>query len=215
MSGARRPPRSRPDRSFEAAAGPFAIVCGIDEAGRGPLAGPVVAAAVILPAALPDALAGAIDDSKTLNRARRERLLPDIRAHAVAVGVGHAEVAEIDRLNIHHATLLAMARAFTALALPVDRALVDGRFAPELPCTVETIIKGDGRSLSIAAASIVAKVERDRVMHALALEHPEYGWERNAGYPTAEHLAALVRFGPTAHHRASFAPVSQQLALSV
>lgn len=212
----RRPaaPRQRPDRALEIAAGPGLLVCGIDEAGRGPLAGPVVAAAVILPDVLPPEIAAAIDDSKRLPREERERLCPEIRALAVAVGVGRAEVAEIDRLNIHHATLLAMSRAYAALSRAADRALVDGRFAPRLPCPVETVVKGDARCLSIAAASIVAKVERDFTMQTLAAEFPHYGWERNAGYPTPEHRAALLRHGPTPHHRASFAPVAQQLALT-
>jgi ribonuclease HII len=202
-----------PDLSLEAAAGPGARVCGIDEAGRGPLAGPVVAAAVILPTALPDELRAAIDDSKKLSRQRRELVEPAIRRLAI-VGVGRAEAEEIDRLNIHHATLLAMRRAFDALGVAADLALVDGKFAPALPCPAQAVVKGDSRSLSIAAASIVAKEERDRVMRALAAEFPAYGWERNAGYPTPEHLEALIRVGACPHHRRSFAPVSQQLALT-
>lgn len=202
-----------PDLSLEAAAGPGARVCGIDEAGRGPLAGPVVAAAVILPAELPDELRAAIDDSKRLTRQRRELVEPAIRRHAI-VGVGRAEAEEIDRLNIHHATLLAMRRAFDALDASVDLALVDGKFAPALPCPAQAEVKGDSRSLSIAAASIIAKEERDRVMRALAAEFPAYGWDRNAGYPTPEHLEALARVGACPHHRRSFAPVSQQLALT-
>lgn len=192
-----------PDFSLEQAAG-VARVCGIDEVGRGPLAGPVVAAAVILdPAAIPCG----IDDSKRLTAARREALAQAILASA-EVGIGHADVGEIDRLNILQATFLAMTRAFAALARPVALALVDGNRLPALPCPARAVVGGDGLSLSIAAASIVAKVTRDRLMAELALSHPGYGWERNAGYPTAEHLAALARLGVTPHHRTSYAPVA-------
>lgn len=185
---------------FAALGGP---VCGVDEAGRGPLAGPVVAAAVILPVTgVPSGLA----DSKTLKRTERTRLYCAIGACA-EVGVGIASVQEIDRINILQATLLAMARAVTALPRDPVLALVDGNRPPQLPCGVECIVKGDARVPAIAAASIVAKETRDRIMDALAAEHPGYGWERNAGYGTAEHRAALLRLGPTAHHRLSFGPV--------
>lgn len=185
-----------------------APVAGIDEAGRGPWAGPVVAAAVILdPARLP----AGITDSKQLSKARREGLHPAILA-AAEVGVGRASAEEIDRLNILRATYLAMQRAVAALPRAPAAALVDGNRAPALACPCRTLVKGDALSLSIAAASIVAKVTRDREMTRLAAEHPAYGWERNAGYGTAEHQSALARFGPTVHHRRSFAPIRALLA---
>jgi len=198
-----------PSLAFELACG-RAPVCGVDEAGRGPLAGPVVAAAVVLPAG---ELPAGIDDSKKLAPARREALAAALRAVA-AVGIGQASVMEIDRLNILQATFLAMRRAVEALGAalggPPAFALIDGNRAPEgLACPAQTLVGGDGRSLSIAAASILAKVERDRIMRDLALAHPAYGWERNAGYGTAEHLAALRRHGLTPHHRRSFRPVAQ------
>ncbi len=188
-----------------------APVCGVDEAGRGPLAGPVVAAAVVLDLVRP--VPRGIDDSKKLDRATREALAEKIRARAI-VGVGQASVAEIDRFNILRATLMAMTRAVEQLARTLGRApalaLVDGNIAPPLgACPVRTVVGGDALSLSIAAASIVAKVTRDRLMRELALEHPHYGWEHNAGYGTPEHLAALGRHGPTPYHRASFRPVLQ------
>lgn len=208
--------RPRPDLSFETALGLGRRVCGIDEVGRGPLAGPVVAAAVVLPPeGLPSDIARAINDSKALSRAVREDLEPAIRAHALAWALAEASAAEIDALNIHKATLLAMARAYAALTgEPPAVALIDGKFTPELPCQAQAIVKGDSRSLSIAAASIIAKVARDNEMTRLAALHPHYGWERNAGYPTPEHLAALARHGVTEHHRVSFAPVRQQKALT-
>jgi ribonuclease HII len=189
------------------------IVCGIDEAGRGPLAGPVVAAAVILDRRrLPRALRLGLDDSKKLSRAEREEYAALLRSAACIIGVGAASVAEIDRRNILQATLIAMRRAVVRLGLAPSIALVDGNVAPHLPCPVETVIGGDGRSLSIAAASIIAKVTRDRLMRQLALRHPGYGWETNVGYPTSEHRAALGRLGPTRHHRRSFAPVQSAFA---
>ncbi len=208
----RRAPASRPDLSLEAACGPGALVCGVDEAGRGPLAGPVTAAAVILGPDFPPDLCALIDDSKRLSAARRESLAPAIRAHALHAAVALADVEEIDRLNVLHAALLAMARAVAGLGVVPARALVDGHMAPDLPCPVQTVVKGDSRSLSIAAASILAKVERDRIMRELAARHPGYGWERNAGYPTADHRAALSRLGPTPQHRRSFAPVQALLS---
>jgi ribonuclease HII len=183
-------------------------VAGIDEAGRGPWAGPVVAAAAILdPACLPATLAARLDDSKKLKRPVREELLAALEACA-DIGVGIADIVEIDRLNILQATMLAMQRAVAALPRAPEHALVDGNRAPDLPIPVQTVIKGDSRCLSIAAASIVAKVTRDRIMATLAKEHPGYGWERNAGYGTAEHRAALDRLGITPHHRRSFAPIA-------
>lgn len=186
-------------------------VAGIDEAGRGPLAGPVVAAAVCFPGlALPPAVRGLIDDSKKLSPARREAAFAAI-LEAGAVGTGEASVAEIDRLNILQATMLAMQRAVAALAVPPAAALVDGNRAPVLPCPAHPLVGGDRLSLSIAAASIVAKVMRDRIMARLAADHPGYGWERNAGYGTAAHRAALAALGPTPHHRRTFAPVRDVL----
>jgi ribonuclease HII len=204
-----------PDFSFEERCS--GLVAGIDEAGRGPLAGPVVAAAVILGEhkrarrALRHLLAG-LDDSKRLPRERREELARLLERAAAAglvrYGLAAASVAEIDRLNILAATHLAMARALAALGLRPAVALVDGDRAPALPCRVETIIGGDGLSLSIAAASVLAKVTRDQLMRRLALRHPGFGWEHNMGYGTEEHREALWRLGPTCHHRRSFAPVS-------
>lgn len=183
-------------------------VAGIDEAGRGPWAGPVVAAAAILePERLPPALAARLDDSKKLKRPVREELLPALEDCA-DIGVGIADIAEIDRLNILQATMLAMQRAVASLARPPEYALIDGNRAPDLPVPAQTVVKGDSRCLSIAAASIVAKVTRDRIMNTLAEAHPGYGWERNAGYGTAEHRAALERLGVTPHHRRSFAPIA-------
>ena len=179
-------------------------VAGVDEAGRGPLAGPVVAAAVIFEKRrFPKGL----DDSKKLTALAREKLYARILEKAVAVGVGEASVDEIDLVNIRQATHLAMARAVRALNPAAAFALVDGNDAPALPCPCETIIGGDGRSVSIAAASIIAKVTRDRLMTALHEIHPEYGWAANKGYGTAEHLLALGRHGATPHHRRSFAPI--------
>ena len=180
-------------------------VCGVDEAGRGPLAGPVSAAAVILdPTFLPEG----VDDSKKLAAPARELLYDHILDRAVAVGIGFASVAEIERINIRAASLLAMARAIRALPLAAGHALIDGNALPdELPCRARAIVSGDALCLSIAAASIVAKVTRDRLMNRLHLVHPKYGFATNAGYSTAAHLAALDRHGPTAHHRRGFAPV--------
>ncbi len=194
-----------PDFSLEKATG--GLVAGIDEAGRGPWAGPVVAGAAILDrAGLSGFLRRSLDDSKKLKRRRREELLEALEAEAL-IGIGVADVAEIDSLNILRASLLAMARALGDLGVVPDLALVDGNQKPDLPCPVVCVVKGDGRSLSIAAASIVAKVTRDRIMAELALAHPGYGWEHNAGYGTPEHQAALGRLGVTPCHRRSFAPV--------
>jgi ribonuclease HII len=190
------------------------IVCGVDEVGRGPLAGPVVAAAVILPRRLPRMLARDVDDSKKLGPAERERLDIEIRGCAV-VGVGEASVAEIDSINILQAAFLAMRRALAQLTVMPDLALVDGNQHPGLSVPCQMVIGGDGIHLSIAAASIVAKVVRDRMMVALAETHPEYGWHSNVGYATLAHRNALKRFGPTPHHRTSFAPVRECLAITI
>lgn len=185
-----------------------APVAGIDEAGRGPWAGPVVAAAVILDRArLPDGL----DDSKKLTARRRTALFDHILAGG-AVGIGIGTVDEIDRLNIARANDLAMARAVRALPAVPGFVLIDGRHVPHIiEWPARAVIGGDGLSLSIAAASIVAKVARDRIMADLATRHPGFGWDRNAGYGTAEHRAALDRLGPTPHHRRSFRPVAERL----
>lgn len=189
-------------------------VAGIDEAGRGPLAGPVLAAAVVFrDGGPPPDLVEQLNDSKLLTAAARSALLPLIYEHA-EVGVGSATVDEIDSINILQATFLAMGRALAALGEAPVVALVDGNQAPKLCCPVETVIGGDGRSASIAAASIVAKVMRDTQMIGLAEQHPGYGWERNVGYGTPEHLAALQRLGVSVHHRRSFRPVYELLAIS-
>ena len=186
-------------------------IAGVDEAGRGPLAGPVVAAAVILKKTrIPKGL----DDSKKISPARRKALYAEIVACAI-VGVGEASVDEIDLLNIRQATHLAMARAINALSQPPAYALVDGNDAPALACPCGTLVGGDGLSVSIAAASIVAKVTRDRLMTDLHTIHPGDGWNSNMGYGTEAHLAALKRLGPCAHHRRSFAPVHKMLGLRI
>lgn len=181
-------------------------VCGIDEAGRGPWAGPVVAAAVIWPDGL--TIANALNDSKKLSKARREMLFEMIREHA-DVGIGLASREEIDTLNILQATKLAMQRALEAMQAPVDVALVDGNQPPALACRVVPVIKGDSLSPSIAAASIMAKVTRDRLMAEIGELFPEYGFEKHAGYGTRQHQQALARYGVTEHHRQSFAPIRQ------
>ncbi len=179
-------------------------VAGIDEAGRGPWAGPVVAAAVVLS---PDTLPAGINDSKALTSVDRDRLYDAIVASGAAIGVGIADVARIDDMNILQASLWAMAEAVACLPKAPLLALVDGNRAPQLACQTRTIVAGDARCLSIAAASIVAKVTRDRVMTGLANEFPQYGFERHKGYGTPEHKDALERLGPTPHHRRSFRPV--------
>lgn len=179
----------------------------MDEVGRGPLAGPVVAAAVVLPVS---GWPAGIRDSKRLSPAARARLATAIRGCA-EVGLGIVEAAEIDRLNIHRATLLAMARAVEALPVLPAHLLVDGKFLPALACPATAVVGGDARSLAVAAASIVAKAARDRIMAAHAESDPRYGWATNQGYPTPEHRAALIRHGPSRLHRRSFAPVAQAL----
>lgn len=188
-------------------------VAGLDEVGRGPLAGPVLAAAVILRVPV-DGLA----DSKTLSLERRRMLYAELTAHAragrVSIAVGVASAGEIDRLNIRNASLLAMRRALDRLTIAPDRVLVDGNVCPPaLPCPGEPIIGGDAKVACIAAASIIAKVVRDRLMGGLDRLWPGYAWSQNAGYGTAEHLAALAAFGPTGQHRMSFRPVREADAL--
>ena len=181
-------------------------LAGIDEAGRGPLAGPVVAAAVILDAR--DPVAG-LADSKRLCHARRLRLSAEIKARALAWAVAEAGVEEIDRLNILNASLLAMQRAVESLAIVPELALVDGLQTPAMRCPAQAVVRGDSRIPAISAASIIAKVERDRQMTALEDRYPGYGFAAHKGYPTRRHLAALARLGVTAIHRCSFAPVKK------
>lgn len=185
-----------------------ARIAGVDEAGRGPLAGPVVAAAVILdPATIPDGVA----DSKRLSEKRREAVAEALRAGPHVIGLGLASVAEIDELNILHASMLAMRRAVAALAEAPSHVVVDGNRCPELEVPVEAVVGGDATVAEISAASIIAKVERDRLMVALDTEYPGYGFAIHKGYPTAAHLEALSALGPSISHRRSFGPVRRLL----
>lgn len=184
------------------------FVCGVDEAGRGPLAGPVYAAAVILDPSRP---IDGLRDSKQLSAARRDALALQIRQHARAWAVAQASVDEIDRLNILQATLLAMRRAVDALSIAPTLARVDGNRPPKLRCAVQTLVGGDAIDPAISAASILAKTERDAAMVALHREHPQYGFDVHKGYPTPEHLGFLRAHGPCAAHRRSFAPVRDAL----
>ncbi len=181
------------------------LIAGVDEVGRGPLAGPVVAAAVILLQPLEG-----IADSKLLDAPTREQLARRLREVAL-IGVAAASVTEIDRINILHASMLAMRRAVLRLGCLPDLALIDGNRAPDLPCPVDTVVAGDRDVPAIGAASIVAKVTRDRLMHRLAQRYPGYGWESNVGYATEVHREAVRRLGPTCHHRRSFATVQASL----
>jgi len=183
-------------------------ICGVDEAGRGPLAGPVFAAAVILD---PGQKIAGLRDSKQLSALARVRLAEEIRGHALAWHVAQASVAEIECLNILGATLLAMQRAVLGLMPAAQLAWVDGNRCPELPIPARAIIKGDASEACISAASILAKTERDKEMRRLADIHPQYGFARHAGYPTAEHLAALRMHGPCDAHRKTFGPVRNLL----
>jgi ribonuclease HII len=186
----------------------FELVAGVDEAGRGPLAGPVVAAAAILPR---DWDPKGVNDSKRLTANRREELAETIKARAVAWALGRAEPQEIDRLNIHHASLLAMRRAVEGLRPAPDYLLVDGRFCLAMEMPQEAVVKGDATCLSVAAASILAKVDRDALMLALHHEYPAYNFAAHKGYPTKEHKRALERFGPCPAHRKSYGPVAQRM----
>jgi len=198
---------SVPDYTIEANL-PHLAIAGIDEVGRGPWAGPVTAAAVILD---PNAIPEKLNDSKKLSEARREELARIIHA-TCKVGIGSASVAEIDEVNIVQATYLAMRRAVQALPIQPDYVLVDGNRMPQgMPCDGQTLIKGDTRSASIAAASIVAKVHRDAYMSDLAADFPAYGWETNRGYGTQKHQVSLLSHGPTLHHRRSFKPIHNML----
>ena len=202
--------QTTPDFSLERSAldGGARLVAGVDEAGRGPLAGPVVAAAVILN---PDHIPAGLNDSKKLSEAARNALFAEILATA-EIGVGVADVARIDEMNILHATMWAMTQAIADLEHAPDLALIDGNRCPELDCPANAIVKGDAKAVSIAAASIVAKVTRDRIMRALDQQLPEYGFARHKGYGTAFHLQMLALHGATPHHRSSFAPVRKVLS---
>ena len=189
------------EKEMEIRAKGFTAVCGIDEAGRGPLAGPVVAAAVILPE---DIQLPGVNDSKKITEKKREILFDFVKEHALAYGIGEASETEIDEINILQATFLAMRRAVEALQIPADYALVDGNRIQGLPVPAETVIGGDGKVLSIAAASILAKVTRDRYMRDMAAQYPEYGFERHKGYGTKLHYEAIRQYGPCPIHRLSF-----------
>ena len=193
------------ERDLRRSVGP--LIAGIDEVGRGPLAGPVVACAVIMP---PDErVIRGVDDSKVLTAEARARLSEKIRSRALSIGVGAASVREIDRLNIFHAAVLAMRRALARLTLHPDHVIIDGRAIRSLGTPHTAVIDGDACCYSIACASIIAKVTRDRVMHALAARYPVYRWESNVGYSTAAHFAGIAEHGVTRHHRQSFLPVRQ------
>lgn len=207
-----------PDLSYERACGADGLVFGFDEAGRGPWCGPVVAACVCWPEGrVPEDLAKEINDSKKLSVVKREKLMPLILESGAIVGIGQATAAEIDEINILQASFLAMKRAMDSVqarGIQVSFALIDGNRLPdwEIPC--QAIIGGDAKSVSIAAASIVAKVTRDHIMQELARAYPAYGWDKNAGYGTKTHSEALARYGVTPHHRKSYAPVKRVLGLS-
>jgi ribonuclease HII len=192
----------------------FIWVCGVDEAGRGPLAGAVVAGAVVLD---PNNFIAGLKDSKKLSAARREFLFEQIQLKAKAWGIGEASPTEIDQINILQATMLAMRRAIEDLTTRLggwpDKALIDGNRCPELPISAEAIVKGDTKEPAISAASILAKVTRDRQMVALHELHPQYGFAQHMGYPTEAHFAALQKFGPCAEHRRSFSPVRHVLSV--
>jgi len=201
--------RTKPNFSFEDQY--QGLVCGIDEVGRGPLAGPVVAAAVVIRRdKMPRAVLEQINDSKKLTPEKREYLFNKIHEFS-DVSLAECSVIEIEQVNILQASLHAMAKAFDGLKIRPLAALVDGNQRPKLPCTIKTIIHGDSRSLSIAAASIIAKHYRDRLMIQIARGFPHYGWERNAGYGTAHHLKAIEIHGITVHHRRTFSPIFKQL----
>ena len=210
---ARRRKRKRhPNLKFEQEA--RCVVCGVDEVGCAPLAGPVVAAAVILPEwSLSRRLVRMINDSKIVPADVREKVAAELPEYCT-ISFGEASVEEIDTLNIYHARMLAMRRAIAGLSVTPGLALIDGNAKPkDVTCTIRTVVDGDAKCLSIAAASIVAKVRRDTYMRHLAEAFPGYGWETNVGYPTRDHRMAMLKLGLTPHHRRSFAPVRQLLAL--
>lgn len=208
--------RSGPDFSFEKSV--KGLICGLDEVGRAPVAGPVVAACVFISEKNRKAdVWKHVNDSKVLSATKREELFDEIRNKS-CWAISAACNDEIEEINIVQASFLAMRRAYDAMRahfnVRMDGALIDGHIAPEFPCPVQTIVGGDGRSISIAAASIIAKVYRDRMMKRLAEEHPHYGWERNAGYPTRQHLDAIQKHGLTPFHRKTFAPVRNFMEFS-
>jgi ribonuclease HII len=182
------------------------LIAGVDEVGRGPLAGPVVTAAVILD---PNHPIEGLADSKKLSHKRRAILAEQIKIHALAWCIARAEAHEVDELNIHHATLLAMKRAVEGLSIAPQHAMIDGKFCPDLACTAEAVIKGDSKVPAISAASIIAKVARDSEMHQMHERYPEYGFDRHVGYPTKLHIAMLQEHGITPLHRRSFGPVKK------
>ena len=211
MPGRRRRAGSAPrrwsviERDLRKERGP--LIAGVDEVGRGPLAGPVVACAVIMP---PDARAiRGVDDFKALTAPQRSRLAKVIFERALAIGVGAASVREIDRLNIYHASTLAMRRALARLSVTPDHVLIDGKAIRSLRIAHTAVVHGDARCFSIACASIIAKVTRDRLMHSLARRHPAYRWEHNVGYATQDHITGLATAGITPHHRRSFMRIRQ------
>jgi ribonuclease HII len=204
-------PPTVPRFKLERAAG--GRVAGVDEVGRGPLSGPVLAAAVVFPDGVPRDLAVLLDDSKKLTQPKRLEAFAALRRSNAEIAIAAASVTEIERLNILHAAMLAMRRAVARLPTAPDLALVDGNFPPNLNCPVQCVVGGDGISLSIAAASIMAKVVRDHLMERLDRRYPGYFWSTNAGYATKAHREALRTLGPTRHHRAGFASVAQQLLL--
>jgi ribonuclease HII len=208
----RKKRKARPSLRFEREAA--CVVCGVDEVGCAPLAGPVVAAAIILPEkGLPRKLTGLINDSKIVPQPKREAAAAALPNYCV-ISFGEASVDEIDTINIYHARMLAMRRAVAGLSVLPQLALIDGNATPkELACLARTIVDGDAKCLSIAAASIVAKVFRDAYMRKLAEEFPGYGWETNVGYGTRDHRTAMAKLGITPHHRRSFAPVRLHLGL--
>lgn len=205
-----------PDFAHELSCG-SGLIFGIDEAGRGPWCGPVVAACVCFPDFKIDAeLASQINDSKKLSASKREKLFPLIMNSGAYIGIGQASAEEIDQMNILQATFLAMKRALDDSACKgyrADFALIDGNRLPKWDIPCQCLIKGDSLSLSIAAASIVAKVTRDHIMQALAKEYPQYGWDKNAGYGTADHIAALHQYGVTPHHRKTYQPIKELLSI--
>lgn len=179
----------------------YKAICGVDEAGRGPLAGPVCAAAVILP---PDTIIDGVNDSKKLTEKKREALFDVIKETAVSYCIAYASVEEIESINILNATMLAMKRAVEGLDVKADYAMIDGNKMPQLDIDGETIVKGDAKSMSIACASILAKVSRDRLLYEYAKEYPQYQFDKHKGYGTAAHREAIIKYGPCPYHRKSF-----------
>lgn len=202
-----------PDFKYERLYAQNGLIAGVDEAGRGPWAGPVVAGAVVFPdLEISDYLRDTLNDSKKLTAVKREKLFEELHQSNALIGVGMASVEEIDALNILQATFLAMKRAVNNLSQPIDFSIIDGnKTPPDMPCPARFLIKGDALSLSVAAASIIAKVTRDRIMTDLAKEFPYYGWERNAGYGTKAHQEGLKQHGICIHHRKSYAPIKKFL----